>query len=52
MKTTILVVALMALSLWVLWLFFLAVMSLKRAQQAGLLSMKAKIFGYPAPGTP
>lgn len=48
MKTAGLAAAVMATSLWVLWLFFLAVMSLKRAQQAGLLSLKAKIFGYPA----
>lgn len=37
-----------AASLWVLWLFFLAVMSLKRAQKAGQLSLKAKVLGYPA----
>lgn len=40
----------MALSLWVLWLFFLAVMSLKRAKAAGLLSWQAKLFGYPVVG--
>ena len=33
--------------LWALWLFFLAVMSLKRAKDAGLLTTTAKVFGYP-----
>lgn len=35
------------LLLWALWLFFLAVMSLKRAKDAGLLTTTAKVFGYP-----
>ena len=33
--------------LWALWLFFLAVMTLKRAKDAGLLTFWAKVFGYP-----
>lgn len=35
------------LLLWALWLFFLAVMSLKRAKDANLLTTTAKCFGYP-----
>lgn len=34
-------------SVWLLWVFFLAVMNLKRAKAAGLLSWQAKLFGYP-----
>ena len=33
--------------MWALWLFFLAVMSLKRAKDVGLLTTTAKVFGYP-----
>ena len=33
--------------LYALWVFFLAVMSLKRAKDAGLLTATAKCFGYP-----
>lgn len=33
--------------LYALWVFFLAVMSLKRAKDAGLLTTTAKVFGYP-----
>lgn len=32
---------------YALWIFYLAVMSLKRAKNAGLLSKTAKVFGYP-----
>ena len=35
------------LLLYALWVFFLAVMSLKRAKDAGLLTTTAKCFGYP-----
>ena len=35
------------LLLYALWVFFLAVMSLKRAKDAGLLTRTAKCFGYP-----
>ena len=35
------------LLLYALWVFFLAVMSLKRAKGAGLLTTTAKCFGYP-----
>ena len=35
------------LLLWSLWVFFLAVMSLKRAKDAGLLGFWSKVFGYP-----
>lgn len=35
------------LLLYALWVFFLAVMSLKRAKDAGLLTTTAKVFGYP-----
>lgn len=35
------------LLLYALWVFFLAVMSLKRAKDAGLLTTTAKFFGYP-----
>ena len=34
-------------STYALWVFFLAVMSLKRAKDAGLLSTTAKVLGYP-----
>lgn len=34
-------------SAYALWIFYLAVMSLKRAQDAGRLSISAKVFGYP-----
>lgn len=33
--------------LYALWVFFLAVMSLKRAKDAGLLTTTAKVLGYP-----
>lgn len=33
--------------LYLLWIFFLAVMNLKRAKEAGQLSRTAKFFGYP-----
>jgi hypothetical protein len=33
--------------LYTLWVFFLAVMSLKRAKDANLLTTTAKVFGYP-----
>ena len=35
------------LLLWALCVFFLAVMTLKRAKDAGLLGFWAKVFGYP-----
>ena len=35
------------LLLWALWVFFLAVMTLKRAKDADLLTATAKAFGYP-----
>lgn len=35
------------LILYALWIFFLAVMSLKRAKDAELLTTTAKCFGYP-----
>lgn len=35
------------LMLYALWVFFLAVMSLKRAKDAGLLTTTARVFGYP-----
>jgi len=35
------------LLLYALWVFFLAVMSLKRAKDADLLTATAKCFGYP-----
>lgn len=34
-------------ALWVLWIFYLAVMSLYRANAAGTLSLTAKALGYP-----
>lgn len=34
-------------SLYALWIFYLAVMNLKRAKDAGLLSKSAMVFGYP-----
>jgi hypothetical protein len=34
-------------STYVLWIFFLAVMSLKRALDAGLLTPTTKVLGYP-----
>lgn len=33
--------------LYTLWVFFLAVMSLKRAKDAGTLTFWNKVFGYP-----
>lgn len=36
-----------AASLYVLWVLYLAVMSLARARDAGTLSRSAKILGYP-----
>jgi len=33
--------------LYLLWIFFLAVMNLKRAKEVGQLSKTAKVFGYP-----
>lgn len=35
------------LLLYALWVFYLAVMSLKRAKDAGQLTRTAKAFGYP-----
>ena len=35
------------LLLWALWVFYLAVMTLKRAKDASLLTPTAKAFGYP-----
>ncbi|MGD7407528.1 hypothetical protein ACQCP7_25990, partial [Ralstonia pseudosolanacearum] len=35
------------LLLYALWVFFLAVMSLKRAKDAGTLTFWNKMFGYP-----
>lgn len=32
---------------YALWFFYLAVMSLKRAKDAGMLSSAAKVLGYP-----
>jgi hypothetical protein len=32
---------------YALWVFYLAVMSLKHAKDAGLLTLTAKAFGYP-----
>jgi len=34
-------------SLWMLWIFYLAVMSLYRAHHARTLSLPAKLLGYP-----
>jgi predicted transporter len=34
-------------SIYALWIFYLAVMNLKRAKDAGLLSKTAMILGYP-----
>jgi hypothetical protein len=34
-------------STYLLWIFFLAVMSLKRAKDAGQLTTAAKVLGYP-----
>ena len=34
-------------NLYLLWIFFLAVMNLKRAKEAGLLSRTALVFGMP-----
>lgn len=34
-------------AIWGLWVFFLAVMSLQRARDAGLLTPFAKVLGYP-----
>jgi hypothetical protein len=34
-------------STYALWIFYLAVMSLKRAKDAGLLTATAKVLGYP-----
>jgi len=42
------IVGVLALSLWLLWIFFLAVMNLKRAKEAGKLTRAALIFGTPA----
>lgn len=35
------------IALYVLWIFYLAVMNLKRARDAGTLTLSAKCFGYP-----
>ena len=35
------------LLLWTLWVFFLAVMNLKRGKDAGTLTFWCKFFGYP-----
>jgi hypothetical protein len=35
------------LSFWLLWVFYLAVMNLKRAGDAGQLTKTAKIMGFP-----
>lgn len=35
------------ITLYALWVFYLAGMSLKRAKDAGLLTRTAKSFGYP-----
>ena len=35
------------LALYALWIFYLAVMNLKRAQDAGTLPRTALVFGYP-----
>lgn len=46
--TAILIIALMLpASLWLLWIFFLACMNLKRAKDAGQLSRTALVFGTP-----
>lgn len=37
----------MILSFWVLWVFYLAVMNLKRVRDKHGLSVAAKIMGYP-----
>jgi hypothetical protein len=34
-------------SLYLLWIFYLAVMNLKRAKEAGLLTKTAKVLGMP-----
>ena len=46
-QTIILAPVYAVLLLYALWVFFLAVMSLKRAKDAGLLTTTAKCFGYP-----
>ena len=35
------------LPMYALWIFYLAVMNLKRARDAGLLNLTAKCLGYP-----
>lgn len=35
------------LGFWVLWIFYLAVMNLKRAQDAGTMTKTAYVLGYP-----
>ncbi len=41
------VIAWLVLPLYGLWVFYLAVMNLKRAKDAGLLSRTALVFGFP-----
>lgn len=41
--------ALAFLTVYALWIFYLAVMNLKRANDAGKLSKPAKFFGTPCP---
>lgn len=45
MTTFLLITAILLGSVWMLWVFFLAVMNLKRAKEAGQLSRTALIFG-------
>jgi len=46
-STFLIIALLLVLSCWLLWVFFLACMNLKRAKEAGTLSRTALIFGTP-----
>jgi len=35
------------LGFYILWVFYLAVMNLKRVKDAGLMTKTAMVFGYP-----
>jgi len=40
-------IAASALGFYILWIFYLAVMNLKRVKDAGLMTKTAMVFGYP-----
>ena len=40
-------IAASALGFYILWVFYLAVMNLKRVKDAGLMTKTAMVFGYP-----